>query len=91
MGFNQTPLPFTQISSSWETLYQFDKLGIPYLPQLFTPYSLFYTSLQQVNWYSGSVVERPLCDREVAGSIPILIIPKTVKMVLAALLLGAQH
>ena len=41
--------------------------------------------------HSGSVVERPLCDREVAGSIPGWVIPKTLKMGLAALLLGAQH
>ena len=41
--------------------------------------------------HSGSVVERPLCDREVAGSIPGGVIPKTLKMVLAALSLGAQH
>ena len=43
------------------------------------------------NRHSGSVVERPLCDREVAGSIPCRVIPKTLKMVLAALSLGAQH
>ena len=42
-------------------------------------------------WHSGSVVERPLCDREVAGSIPGRVIPKTLKMVLAALSPGAQH
>ena len=41
--------------------------------------------------HSGSVVERPLCDREVLGSIPGRIIPKTLKMVLAALSLGAQY
>ena len=41
--------------------------------------------------HSGSVVKRPLCDREVAGSIPGRVIPKTLKMVLAALSLGAQH
>ena len=41
--------------------------------------------------HSGSVVERSLCDREVAGSIPGRVIPKTLKMVLAALSLGAQH
>ena len=41
--------------------------------------------------HSGSVVERPLCDREDAGSIPGRVIPKNLKMVLAALLLGAQH
>ena len=34
------------------------------------------------NRHSGSVVERPLCDREVAGSIPGRVIPKTLKMVL---------
>ena len=44
-----------------------------------------------LNRRSGSVVERPLCDREVAGSIPGRVIPKTLKMVLAALSLGAQH
>ena len=50
------------------------------------------TSFQKVsNRHSGSVVERPLCDREVAGSIPGRVIPKTLKMVLAALSLGAQH
>ena len=37
------------------------------------------------NRHSGSVVERPLCDREVAGSIPGRVIPKILKMVLAAL------
>ena len=41
--------------------------------------------------HSGSVVECPLCDREVEGSIPGWVIPKTSKMVLAALLLGTQH
>ena len=41
--------------------------------------------------HSGSVVERPLCDWEVAGSIPGRLIPKTLKMVLAVLSLGAQH
>ena len=40
---------------------------------------------------SGSVVERPLCDWGVVGSIPCRVIPKTLKMVLAALSLGAQH
>ena len=44
-----------------------------------------------LNRHSGLVVERPLCDREVAGSIPGRVIPKTLKMVLAALSLGAQH
>ena len=46
---------------------------------------------QLAHRHSGSVVERPLCDREVAGSIPGRVIPKTLKMVLAALSLGAQH
>ena len=41
--------------------------------------------------HSGSVVERLLCDREVAGLIPGLVIPKTLTMVLAALSLGVQH
>ena len=41
--------------------------------------------------HSGSVVERRLCDWEVVGSIPGRVIPKTLKMVLAALSLGAQH
>ena len=39
---------------------------------------------RELNRHSGSVVERPLCDREVAGSIPSRVIPKTLKMVLAA-------
>ena len=37
------------------------------------------------------LVERPPCDREVAGSIHSRVIPKTYKMVLAALSLGAQR
>ena len=41
--------------------------------------------------HSGSLVEVPLCDREVVGSFPGQVIPKTLKMVLAALSLGAQH
>ena len=36
----------------------------------------------------AQLVERPLCDREVAGSIPGRVIPKTLKMVLAALTLA---
>ena len=48
-------------------------------------------STHNIYWHSGSVVERPLCDREVVGSIPGWVIPKTLKMVLAALSLGAQH
>ena len=41
--------------------------------------------------HSGSVVELPLCDREVAGSIPGRIIPKTLKMVLISLSLSTQY
>ena len=40
---------------------------------------------------TGTVAEPPLCDREVVGSIPSQVIRKTLKMVLAALSLGAQH
>ena len=37
------------------------------------------------------MLEHPLCDQEVAGSIPGQVIPKTLKMVQAALSLGAQE
>ena len=37
------------------------------------------------------MLERPLCDRRVAGSIPGRVIPKTLKTVPAALSLGTQH
>ena len=43
--------------------------------------------------FTGTVaqlVECLLCDREVAGSIPGRVMPKTFKMILAALLLGAH-
>ena len=53
--------------------------------------TLIHFPLSSLNRHSGSVVERPVCDREVAGSIPGRVIPKTLKMVLAALSLGAQH
>ena len=43
------------------------------------------------NRHSGLVVEHLLCDQEVVGLIPGRFIPKTLKMVLAALSLGAQH
>ena len=39
----------------------------------------------------AQLVERLLCDGEVAGSIPSRVIPKTLKMVLAALSLDAQY
>ena len=34
----------------------------------------------------AQLLERPVCEREVVGSIPGRVIPKTFKMVLAALL-----
>ena len=37
------------------------------------------------------MVEHPLRDREVVGSIPGRAIPKALKMVPVATLLGAQH
>ena len=40
---------------------------------------------------AGSVVEHPLRDREVVGSNPGCAIPKALKMVPVAALLGAQH
>ena len=40
---------------------------------------------------AGSVVEHPLRDREVVGSNPGRAIPKTLKMVPVATLLGAQY
>ena len=40
---------------------------------------------------AGSVVEHPLRDLEVVGSIPGRAIPKALKMVPVATLLGAQH
>ena len=39
----------------------------------------------------GSVAEHPLWDREVVGSNPGRAIPKALKMVPVATLLGAQH
>ena len=45
----------------------------------------------EINRHSDSVVKRPLCDQEVEGLIPGRVIPKTLKMALAALSLGAQH
>ena len=46
-------------------------------------YIIFPISAQ--NRHSGSVVEHPLCDWDVVGLIPGRVIPKTLKMVLAAL------
>ena len=39
----------------------------------------------------AQMVERPLWEREVVGSIPGRAIPKALKMVPVAILLGAQH
>ena len=39
----------------------------------------------------AQLVERPLCNREVAGSIPGRVIPKISNMVLAPLSLSIQH
>ena len=39
----------------------------------------------------AQLVERLLCDREVAGSIPGRVIPVTLKMVVAALSLGESR
>ena len=39
---------------------------------------------------NSSVVERPLADREVVGSIPSRVIPKNLKMVVMDSLLGAH-
>ena len=47
--------------------------------------------LSHVTGPAGSVVEHPLRDREVVGSIPGRAIPKALKMVPVATLLGAQH
>ena len=38
----------------------------------------------------AQLVEGPLCDREITGLIPGQVRPKTLKMVLAALWLGAH-
>ena len=60
---------------------------IPYSPLVFGQ-----TGLSRL--YTGTVAQLvgcPLCDREVAGSIPSQVIPKTLKMVPAALSLGTQH
>ena len=41
--------------------------------------------------YVANLVERPLREWEVVGSIPGRAIPKALKMVPVATLLGAQH
>ena len=57
---------------------------------------LFSSSLQKkiyicITGTVAQLVELLLCDWEVAGSIPNQVIPKTLKMELAALSLGPQH
>ena len=47
--------------------------------------------VSQTGTVARSMVERPLCDREVVGSIPGRVIPKTLEMILAALSLGTQQ
>ena len=47
--------------------------------------------IHSITGLAGSVVEHPLRDREVVGSIPGRAIPKALKMVPVATLLGAQH
>ena len=57
----------------------------------------FLPSMLNINfifYWTGTVaklVECPLCDLEVVGSIPSRFIPKTLKMVLAALSLKARN
>ena len=53
-------------------------------------YSINYV-LSMSTGPAGSVVEHPLRDREVVGSNPGRAIPKALKMVLVATLLGTQH
>ena len=60
---------------------------------IFIQLSYFVYCLELLNQTgpAGSVVERPLRDREVVGSNPGRAIPKALKMVPVATLLGAQH
>ena len=41
--------------------------------------------------FVAQLVECQLCDWKIVGWIPGEVVPKTLKMVLAALSLGAQH
>ena len=61
-----------------------------FLPIHRTPFmmAIWLQTATPAQWLSGRV---SVCDLEVAGSIPGRVIPKTLKMVLAALSLGAQH
>ena len=55
------------------------------------PHIFYGENVEKSFFLSGSVVEQPLCDREVAGSIPGRVIPKTLKTIQAVLSLGAQQ
>ena len=52
---------------------------------------LLCTQLPVYTYSFCTVVERPLREREIAGSKPGRAIPKALKMVPVATLLGAQH
>ena len=62
----------------------------PLPPNPYLDYEAFYPPNTNAG-PAGSVVEHPLRDREVVGSIPGRAIPKALKMVPVATLLGAQH
>ena len=80
--------PVFQLSTAKNEINLFNKHVLIVAPVTFAPAGAMTPSADR---HSGSVVERPLCDREVVGSIPGRVIPKTLKMVLAALSLGAQN
>ena len=61
--------------------------AVPVLGLHCLPYSCHFLDTGTV----AQLVEHRLCDQEVAGSVFGQVVPKTLKMVLAALLLGAQH
>ena len=54
------------------------------LPHLNTCITCIMPQTLDMIFHPVTVVERPLCDWEAAGSIPGWVIPKTLKMVLAA-------
>ena len=62
-------------------------------PEIFLVLILMFVSYLEVSCTGpcGSVVEHPLRDREVVGSNPGRAIPKALKMVPVATLLGAQY
>ena len=61
-----------------------------YLPMAAQPSTLCLVSYLLIG-PGGLVLEHPLWDREVVGSNPGRAIPKALKMVPVAILLGAQH